>query len=542
VFSVAKKLECWREELKCDSDRDFLLSGIAHGFRIADQNSDILAAEAGNHFSAFQHRDLVEKELRKQIVEGNYILSSQKPLIVSPLAAIPKDDGNIRLIHDGSRPFGAAMNDYATLHPERFQTIDDACKMAKPGYWCAKLDLKSAYRSVPIHRDDYKITGLKWQFEGDSEATYLFDSRLPFGATLAPSHFHRLSQAIRRCLRRRGWHDVVVYIDDFLVVAPSFDKCNEVLHVLIDLVRKLGFYISWEKVVGPTQKITFLGIDIDTRACTLSLCQAKLQKINEELVDFATRKRASKRQLQRLAGLLNWACQAIRGGKFFLRRILDAIRPLQRQHHKVKLTLEFKRDIDWWLTFLVSFNGVVYYNSGQTHHVHVDACQKAGGGFWRGDWYYSVFHTDLPAANNLHINYKEVCAVVQSVDRWAPQWCNSDVVVHTDSSVTKAIVNRGRSKSPLINCMLRRLFWLSVKYNFSIRAIHIPGTVNVIPDTISRLHEPVKYEKLVLLLSRWFHAKYVTCFSDCLQHMSVKAFSFLVQARQRCLKKNSSRN
>ena len=33
----------------------------------------------------------------------------------------------------GVAPFGWAKNDYATLHPERFQTTEDACNLAKPG-------------------------------------------------------------------------------------------------------------------------------------------------------------------------------------------------------------------------------------------------------------------------------------------------------------------------------------------------------------------------------------------------------------------------
>jgi hypothetical protein len=159
----------WKTELKNDPDRDFLLKGISEGFRITDQGTSAVQAESKNHRSAVEFSDAVEKELRAQIKQGNYVVASEKPLIVSPLAAIPKDDGsdNIRIIHDGSRPFGSAMNDYATLHSERFQTIADACKIASQGYWCAKLDLKAAYRSVPIHCDDYKVTGLKWHFKGD---------------------------------------------------------------------------------------------------------------------------------------------------------------------------------------------------------------------------------------------------------------------------------------------------------------------------------------------------------------------------------------
>ena len=93
-------------------------------------------------------RTLVEKE---QLEQGNYVIASKKPAIISPLGAIPKDDGSVRLIHDGSLREGFAMNEYTDHHSVRYQTLQDACRLAKPGYYCAKLDLQSAYRSVFWH-------------------------------------------------------------------------------------------------------------------------------------------------------------------------------------------------------------------------------------------------------------------------------------------------------------------------------------------------------------------------------------------------------
>lgn len=417
------------------------------------------------------------------------------------------------------------MNDYASMESVKFQTLDEACKLAKPGYWCAKVDLKSAYRSVPIHPDNYQVTGLKWHFKDDRQPTYLFDARLPFGSRCGPSHFHRLSQAVRRCMYRRGFKDLVVYIDDFLIVAQTEEDCEQALHCLLRLIRELGFCVSWGKVVGPTQHITFLGIDIDTRTCTLSLGEAKRAQVQQKLREFSKRKRASKKQLQGLAGLLNWACKAIRGGRFFLRRILDSINALKQQQHKAHLGEEFRKDLHWWLTYLSVFNGTVYYSQQSTEHVHVDACRTATGAFWRGDWTYSVFACDRPAAADLHINYKEVCAVLDATKRWAPRWRNCSVIIHTDSTVTKAIINKGRSKNKFINACLRNLFWLSVRFNFTIRAIHVPGQVNILPDTVSRLHEPNKLHQLRTLIAQWHHSSHQTL---CLPfHMSQSSAVFL---------------
>ena len=73
----------------------------------------------------------------------------------------------------------------------------------------------------------------------------------------------------------------------------------------------------------------------------------------------------------------------------------------------------------------------------------------------------------------MHINYKEVCAVASAVARWAPLWAWRTVVVHTDSAVTKAILNKGRSKNAFINDVLRAVCWRSVTFDFELRAIHV---------------------------------------------------------------------
>ena len=473
----------------------------------------------------------VEKELMEQIKLGNYVVASKKPTVVSALAAIPKDNGDVRIIHDGSRPEGSGMNSYSIPQSVKFQSVKDACDLAKPNYYMAKVDLQAAYRSVPIHPDDYNTTGLQWTFSDNKNPCYLFDSRLPFGSNKGPGIFHRLSQAIRRSMVRKGFKGTVAYIDDFFITAATYDECNHWLSVLIRLVRKLGFYVSWKKTVGPTQRLTFLGVQIDTTNCSLSLDNDKLSKLHTQLLAFRKRKRASKQQLQSLLGSLSWASNVIRGGRFFLRRVINTMQPLKHQRHKTKLSLDFFKDLQWWISFLSVFNGTAYY-SEFVEHVHVDACNLAAGAFWAGNWFYTVFDYDRPAAKNLHINYKEVCAVVSAITTWAKFWQGRSVYIHTDSIVTKAIINKGRSQNAFINALLRQMAWVCAHAHCTIKAVHIPGSLNFLADSISRLHEPTKLSKLFEYLSRWYHGTPpVSTIND---HMSVKSLMFLFHRWSLC--------
>ena len=121
-------------------------------------------------------------------------------------------------------------------------------------------------------------------------------------------------------MSRRGY-TIVVYMDDFLICEESKDKCHKALITLIFLLRALGFSINWHNVVDPSQRITFLGIEICSISMYLRLPKDKLLSLREELALFLHRKRASKHQLQSLAGKLNWAAAVVYGGRVFLRRI-----------------------------------------------------------------------------------------------------------------------------------------------------------------------------------------------------------------------------
>ena len=76
-----------------------------------------------------------------------------------------------------------------------------------------------------------------------------------------------------------------------------------------------------------------------------------------------------------------------------------------------------------------------------------DACGLGCGAAFQGDWFYNDFPLDWPAASNLHINYKEVLAIVLAARRWAPYWKNSRVIVYTDSMVAKGMICKARSRN-----------------------------------------------------------------------------------------------
>ena len=157
------KYNVWEMELRDDEDREFLLDGIKHGFHIVNEQG-FKQVECENYNSTLNcvTQAAMEKQIKTELSEGRYEIVEHKPVIVSALGAVEKPSGGIRLIHDASRPAGVALNDYAQLEYKlKFQLVSDAENLLAPNVFMTKVDLKSAYRSVAIHPDDYCVTGLK---------------------------------------------------------------------------------------------------------------------------------------------------------------------------------------------------------------------------------------------------------------------------------------------------------------------------------------------------------------------------------------------
>ena len=423
-------LQAWESELENDIDKNFLLHIINSGFNINDDDAHITPIKCSNHSSARPGSPLYEKasaQVRNETEAGNYVICDSQPAIVSPMAAIPKSDGDVRLIHNCSRPVGKAVNDHCTSDwHQKFSRVDDAASLMMHRCYFAKVDLRSAYRSVRISKESQKVTGFKWNFGG--ETVYLKATKLPFGAKLSPGIFHRLTQVVKRIMARKGYNLLVVYLDDFLISAESKIQCAEALNCLVQLLRKLGFAIHWGKVVDPTTKITFLGIELDSLEMTLRLPEAKFQNFHDELHSFLQLKGATKRQFQSLAGQLSWAAGVVRGGRVFLRHIFNKISSLQHASHRALISSEIHEDLLWWFNFLRTFNGhSVLLDKQPTECVFTDACNEAAGGSFGLDWFYLNWNQDLPVAESFHINEKEVLAVVLATQQWASYWQNKHV-------------------------------------------------------------------------------------------------------------------
>ena len=85
--------------------------------------------------------------------------------------------------------------------------------------------------------------------------------------------------------------------------------------------------------------------------------EIKLNELRDLIHDWSFKKRAKKVEIQSLCGKLNWAARVVRGGRNFLRRIIDLSCAECRPHHYIKITADARDDIEWWRLGLSIFHG-----------------------------------------------------------------------------------------------------------------------------------------------------------------------------------------
>ena len=392
------------------------------------------------------------------------------PVAVSPLNSVPKPDTTERrIILDLSWPVGSSVNDgipsglylaqeFALVYP----TVDlIADRVAALGRGCLlfKRDLRRAYRQFPVDPYDYPLLGYSWNDH------YYFDVVLPMGLRTAAMACQRSTNAVSYILSRAGCQ-VANYLDDFIGVASTtrafqdYEYCGSLLH-------ELGLQESLSKACPPSTVMTCLGVRINTVDMTLSVTPERLDELVVLLSHWLTKKSATKSELQSLVGKLSFVSKCVRQSRLFLARILAMLRTVKRNHHHVKLSKEFFRDIHWWLRFIHVYNGVSIIPmsawSSPDAVFATDACLSGCGGLTC----HQFFHIEFPREVKdkfPSIHHLEVLAILLAARLWGSQWRGLRLLVYCDNAAVVSSLNSGRVQDSILAACLRELWFLAASH------------------------------------------------------------------------------
>ena len=284
-----------------------------------------------NLISASQHPDVVSGNLHKEVQLGRIAGPFSSPplpdLQCHPIGVVPKKHSvEWRTIYHLSYPEGDSINDHISKDPYSLQyvRVDDAITILRSlgtGSFMAKTDLKSAFRLMPIHPEDWNLLGIYWQSQ------YYIDLYLPFGLHSAPFLFNQISDALEWILKHNyGLRHVIHILDDFFIAEKTKFACLGSFTTLLKVFMSLRVPTVASKTLGPSQVLEFMSIVLDSNRVEARLPEDKLARIRQLLDSFTDRRSARLLDIQSLIGTLQFACRVVVPGRTFLQCIINLTR------------------------------------------------------------------------------------------------------------------------------------------------------------------------------------------------------------------------
>ncbi|XP_065195411.1 uncharacterized protein LOC135826738 [Sycon ciliatum] len=400
------------------------------------------------------------------------------PGFLSPLFVVPKKNGKMRPVADLRE-----LNQFVQYHHFKMEGIATLRELLIKNDFMVKVDLTDAYLSMPVHPTLRRFLTVQWQ-----SRQYQF-AAVPFGLASAPRQFTKLLHPVITCLRQQGVR-LVVYLDDILIMAGSYQEALQHVANLIHLLLALGFQVNFSKSeLQPVQVVEFLGFQVSSIAMTLELPTDKVHRTLTTCRSLIAQRQSTVRRLASILGLLSSAAPAILPTNLHLSG-LESVRAsaLRRQvpwEETVPLCAAALEDLSWWLQHLEEVNGRSIPLPVPDLVMQTDAASTVGWGAVCGHRHASGLWT--VAEKHIHINCLELRAAFFGLQSLAKDLRSAHVIIEIDNQAAVWCINKMRSTtSPELNSEAQQLWQWCLEKDITIRAEYRPGELNVEADFWSR--------------------------------------------------------
>ncbi|XP_030750160.1 uncharacterized protein LOC115877950 [Sitophilus oryzae] len=220
----------------------------------------------------------------------------------------------------------------------------------------------------------------------------------------------------------------------------------------------------------------------------MELPQEKRKRLLKSIKSFLLRKSCKIIHFAQLLGLLNAACPGIKYGRLYTKTLERAKYLALRANYgnyksKMKLSMEVKHDLRWWLEKLPREMNVLRKENFLIE-ICTDASLSGWGAYCQGKsacgWWSLTESED-------HINLLELRAIFLGLKCFAGNLKDCNILIRTDNTTALSYVNKmGSVKFPKLNNLARSLWKWCENKNIWIFASYIQSKENWQADQASR--------------------------------------------------------
>lgn len=409
-----------------------------------------------------------------------------KDQFLSSYFLIPKPQGSSRFILNLKN-----LNEFMAYVHFKMEDIRTAQRLVSHDTFLANIDLQDAYLLIPIHTQSRKY--LRFQFEN---TLYQFTC-MPFGLCSGPRVFTKLMRPVIQVLRKQGKKSVI-YLDDILCVAGSYENCRNNVRLTISLLESLGFIINYKKSkLIPSMRCRFLGFIIDTQNFVLELPDAKRRSLTKLLASFCKKSSCRISEFAHLIGKLVAASPAVDYGALYIKQLervkIEALVLCGGNYEgKMQVPRLISPDLNWWRASLRSAHSIIRRDIFDLT-IFSDA---SNSGWGATDGFKDIYGFWSDEEKAFHINYKELLAVKFALHGLAADTVDSQILLRVDNTTAIAYVNKmGSVRFPKFHGLTRDIWqWAERRRNFLVAA-YIPSAENREADHLSRIsNEDTEWE------------------------------------------------
>ena len=455
-------------------------------------------------------RDTAPPLTRTPISFATYCPGSSKSLALAQEVSKMLDKGALEIVDDpglgfysrlflvekatgGWRPVIdlSPLNEFVIQTPFKMETVTSVLASIKENDFLASIDLKDAYFQIPIHQASRKF--LRVALRG---TVYQFKV-LCFGLCTAPQVFTRVFAVVSAWAHSRGIR-LLRYLDDWLILASSRKELKQHVQALLSLCHSLGIVINEEKSdLVPRRRCKYLGMVIDSEEGRVFPTPERVEKFRALAQDFLSAVDPPAHQWQVLLGHMASLEKLVPRGRLRMRSLQWQLKDRWIQEtdppsRPVSISQDVREDLAWWVSKEHLSRGVPLATPLPSLHLYSDA-SLAGWGAHLLDREVSGVWTEVES--QLHINLLEMRAVFLALQSFREIATGHLVAVMCDNSTVVAYINKqgGTVSRPLCLLVGDILRWTEAN-DISLVARYIPGSSNILADSLSRRGQVVQTE------------------------------------------------